>query len=202
MIDKNNILSSLGNKKNVVVELGCGQHKHIQEAIGVDILDNENVDIIADVNQGLGFFQDNSIDLIYSSHFLEHVQDLGFVLKEIHRVLKPGGKVTGLVPHFSNPYYYSDYTHITPFGLYSFSYFSKNHYFKRKVPVFYNELDFKINSIKVIFYSPFRFLNIFRKIYTIIFNSSLLLLEWYEAFWCKILPAHEIKFELEKKAKD
>lgn len=201
MIDKNNILVTLDKQAKIIVELGCGQHKQIQEAIGIDMLDNENVDIVADINKGLGFFNDNSIDLIFSSHFLEHVEDLGFVMKEMHRVLKPGGKVTGLVPHFSNPYYYSDYTHINPFGLYSFSYFSKDHFFKRKVPVFYNELDFKINSIKLVFYSPFKLLNVFRKMYTLIFNSSLVFTEWYEAFWCKIIPAHEIKFELEKKAK-
>ena len=44
-------------------------------------------------------------------------------MREITRVLKKNGKANIFVPHFSNPYYYSDYTHKRFLGLYTFYYF-------------------------------------------------------------------------------
>jgi hypothetical protein len=50
-----------------------------------------------------------------------------------------------IVPHFVIPYYYSDYTHKTFFGLYSFDYFGRPEtQLKRKTPLFYNEVKFEI----------------------------------------------------------
>lgn len=37
-------------------------------------------------------FEDNSFDYVYSTSVLEHVTDAGMFLKEINKVLKPGGK--------------------------------------------------------------------------------------------------------------
>lgn len=199
--DKNGILASITEKSEIILELGCGPQKIFPAAIGIDMIDSPAVDIVADVNQGLKFIPDNSIDKVFSSHFLEHLDHLELVMSEIFRVLKPGGIHAGLVPHFSNPYYYSDYTHKTPFGLYSFSYFSKINPFKRKVPVFYNSLDFELKKIKIVFYSPFLFINIFRKMFSWIFNSSQMMQEYYEGSWSNIIAAHEIAFEMVKKTK-
>jgi ubiquinone/menaquinone biosynthesis C-methylase UbiE len=42
--------------------------------------------------------KDNSIDLVFSNCTLEHIKNLKIVLKEISRVLKPGGILTFTVP--------------------------------------------------------------------------------------------------------
>lgn len=198
IIDKKGILPILKKSDFVVIELGCGIAKKDKNSIGIDKVDSEAIDIVADVNKGLGFLPDNSVDIIYSSHFLEHVDNLGNLMAEIHRILKPGGKKKGLVPHFSNPYYYSDFTHKTPFGLYSFSYFTNHQSFRRKVPGFYYDFNFKINKIRIVFYSPFTWINIFRKAFTIVFNSSWFMQEFYEGSLSSLISAHEIEFELEK----
>ena len=80
------------------VNLGCGK----------DILDGwVNIDkhdygqeIVRDITRGLPF-DDNSIDEVYSSHCLEHIEreDVPFVWEEIYRVLKKGGIFTFVVPH-------------------------------------------------------------------------------------------------------
>jgi SAM-dependent methyltransferase len=199
--DKKNLLPEFNKMQKVVIELGCGNAPRIKNAITIDMVNLEGVDIVADLNQGLGFLPDNSVDEIHSFHFLEHIQDLGFFIKEIHRVLKPGGINAGTVPHFSNPYYYSDYTHKNFFGLYSFSYFSNNKFYKRGVPTFYENTKFEISKIKIVFWSPFKLLNIFRKFYSVIFNSSKWMQEWYEASWCYRLPSHELRFEIKKPTK-
>jgi len=198
IIDKKNILNKIKTMDKVVIELGCGNNPTIKNAITIDIVNLDKVDIVADINKGLSFLPDNSVDEIYSFHFLEHLSDLDFFMKEIFRVLKNGGRKIGSVPHFSNPYYYSDYTHHLFFGLYSFSYFSKQKYFKRGVPTFYTDIDFKINSIRLVFYSPFFMRNVVKKVCNFIFNINKHWQELYESSFCYTFPCHEILFEIEK----
>ena len=198
MIDKTGILPKLATMEKVVIELGCGSAKQVKDAIGIDQIDHDTVDIICNLEDGLPFLPDNSVDVIYSFHLLEHLPDLGFFMAEIFRVLKPGGKKIGTVPHFSNPYYYSDYTHKVPFGLYSFCYFARETPYRRKVLHYQKEINIKINSQKIIFYSPFKFINLFRKFYGIIFNATVFMQEFYEGSMSDIFPAHELSFELEK----
>lgn len=194
MIDKFGKIENLSLNGFNVLELGCGPLRKFEDSITVDIVDLEGVDVIANINEGLSFIPDNSIDEIHSSHFLEHVQDLEKTMSEIYRILKPGGKKIGTVPHFSNPYFYSDYTHKSFFGLYTFYYMSKRSSLKRKVPTFYNDLDFKIVEIKFNFYTRFRVW----KIYQYLFNRNDSMKEFYEKNLCYIFPASEISFVLEK----
>jgi SAM-dependent methyltransferase len=198
IIDKQGILERIPTMKFVAIELGCGSQKKIPHAIGIDRTDYDSADIVCDLEEGLSFLPDNSIDVIYSFHFLEHMPDLGFFLSEIFRVLKPGGKNIGTVPHFSNPYYSSDYTHKTPFGLYTFCYFAQVTPYHRKVLKYLDGINFKITKQKIIFYSPFKFINLFRKIYGLVFNSFIFMQEYYEGSVSSILPAYEISFELQK----
>jgi SAM-dependent methyltransferase len=54
--------------------------------------------IYADANMGLPF-KDNSFDEVVCSHCLEHLVDPWATLWEIHRVLKPGGRLLLLLPN-------------------------------------------------------------------------------------------------------
>jgi len=198
MIDKYNKLNNLSCDKKNIVELGCGPSRMFNHSITIDKIDLETVDIVADINNGLEFIPDNTIDEVYSNHFLEHVQNLEFVMSEIYRILKPGGRKIGTVPHFSNPHFYSDYTHIHFFGLYSFYYMTKISSLKRKVPTFYNNLNFIVIDVRFRFYSSFKIRNHIKKIYQIIFNMNGYMKEYYEENLCYIFPANEIYFVLEK----
>lgn len=182
-----------------MIELGCGNNKISAETIGIDMVDLPAVDIVANVGEGMPFLPDASVDSFYANHFLEHVDDTGLMMSEIYRTLKVGGIFSGAVPHWSNPYYYSDYTHRRFFGLYSFSYFTKKQTLRRRVPGFYNEMDFEAVRLKLVFYSPFKIINAFRKIYTLIFNLHPFMQEMYESSFSNIFPVHEIQFELRKR---
>jgi ubiquinone/menaquinone biosynthesis C-methylase UbiE len=199
MLDKHDILKTIHERGKVVLELGCGPSKQIAHAIAVDMLDIEGVDIVCDLDEGFPFLPDNSVDEIYSFHFLEHVKDVNVMMKEIYRVLKPGGKKIGRVPYFANPYFYSDPTHKTTFGLYTFAYFSKSPYFKRGVPTFYNEINFQINHIEFYFRSSYFFRHRIKKLIQKIVNLNRYMKEFYEEHLCYISPAYELYFELEKK---
>lgn len=188
-------LSSTGK---IIVELGCGKNPKTKNSIKIDNFDYANIDIVTDLNEGIPL-EDGSIDEIHSYHFLEHVDDIGYFMKEINRVLKPGGLCIGSVPHFSNPYFYSDYTHKSFFGLYSFSYFDdKQSIFKRKCPTFYSRNLFKISEIKLIFKSPFYGRFLFKKIIQFFVNLSRYTQEFYEENFVYIFPAYEIQFVLRK----
>ncbi|MDD4882945.1 class I SAM-dependent methyltransferase [Sulfuricurvum sp.] len=182
-----------------VVELGCGESRKFNSSITVDAVKLPGVDIVHDLNEGLPF-SDDSIDEIHSYHFLEHVNDLQFVLTEIHRVLKKGGKNIGTVPHFSNPHFYSDFTHKNFFGLYTFAYFENAQTtFRRKVPTFYSgNLSFQTKKIDLVFKSSFIERYPIKKAIGAIFNSCRYMQELYEENFCFLFPAYEIYFEIEK----
>src|SRR5687768_10988224 len=104
-------LHLIKEKPKVVVELGCGEFKKVPEAIGIDMVSLPGVDIVHNMEEGLSFMPDASVDEISSSHVLEHIVHFEELMREIHRVLKKDGVHKVTVPHFSNTHYYSDYTH-------------------------------------------------------------------------------------------
>jgi predicted SAM-dependent methyltransferase len=192
-IDLDEVLS---RKTPLVLELGCG-NKRVEGRINIDRLDLPNVDIVADLDEGLAFFPDNSVDAIHSKSVLEHVDKLDVLMKEIWRVLKPDGKKHLFVPHFSNPYYYSDYTHQRFFGLYTFEYFSKEETrFTRKVPNFYHDFSFRTDEMKLVFMSPWKTRNKIKRFWGKIFNRSTAMQEFYEENLCYMIPCYGIQATL------
>lgn len=83
------------------LHLGCGA-KHIPGFFHVDILDAPHIDHKGPVDR-LNFIPDNSVQLIYACHVLEHFGRYVYrdVLKEWYRVLQPGGILRLAVPDFA-----------------------------------------------------------------------------------------------------
>lgn len=54
--------------------------------------------VIREIREGRIDFPDASFDLVVNNQVMEHVEDLDAVLREIHRVLKPGGTVLSVFP--------------------------------------------------------------------------------------------------------
>lgn len=94
-----------------VLDLGCGPKKVLpgKNILGIDNnIDaklfgyHANPDIHADCDK-LDMFADGSIDVIFSSHLIEHFEETEVVLKEWWRVLRPGGRLILYWPH---PHFY------------------------------------------------------------------------------------------------
>ena len=105
----------------VFVNMGAGNTR-IEGAINIDISPK------ADISLNLGVdplpFDDESVDLIYSDHTIEHVENYLYLIGEVNRVLKKGGCFLVGVPyvtltkyHLVNPY------HLHNFNEYSFDFF-------------------------------------------------------------------------------
>jgi len=132
------------------LDLACGDSKR-EGFTGVDIADLESVDIVHDLNVYPWPFEDDSIDEINCSHYVEHIPHLGvqaalktsetfeefkekllddkdgFVkfFNEVHRILKVGGKVTVVMPHYMSVRAFGDPTHQRYVGDFSFYYLDK-----------------------------------------------------------------------------
>jgi predicted SAM-dependent methyltransferase len=81
-----------------MLNVGCGNRYHPQWT-NIDHIAVSEAVIAHDITSGLPF-ADNSFDVVYHSHVLEHLQPEAAqsLLKECYRVLKPNGIVRVLVP--------------------------------------------------------------------------------------------------------
>ncbi len=197
IIDKRACLARL---QGATLELGCGSRKRHPEAIGIDALDHECVDIVGDVYEVLERVPAASAEAVYSYHFFEHVTDLPRLMDLLARVIRPGGALSVVVPHFSNPYFYSDYSHRGFFGLYSFSYLVSDNIHRRKVPTYGREISFELSLAELIFKSPppFYVRYAFKQILQAVFNLNRWTRELYEENFCYLLPCYEIRFEMRR----
>lgn len=82
------------------------------------------VQIVHDLDNFPWPFESNSVDEVVMDNCLEHLIDCNRAMKEIHRILKPGGKAKIIVPHFTWQLAYTDPTHRHFFAYNTFFYYS------------------------------------------------------------------------------
>lgn len=86
------------SKKYRMLEIGPGLNR-LSDFETLNIIDGKDIDYICDITKSLPF-KDNSFDIIYASHVLEHVP--WFLQKkifmELYRILKPHGVLEVWVP--------------------------------------------------------------------------------------------------------
>jgi len=200
MVRFNLPLEAILSRSPLILDLASGSRAHRKKAQGrvtLDMLDLPNIDVVCDLNEGFPFLPANSVDEIYSHNTLEHIDKLLFLMDEIHRVLKPTGRKVVFVPHFSNPYFYSDPTHHHYFGFYTFYYFSDDQQeLHRPVPSFYFSRKFRVERLRLRFISPFRIVNLLYRPVEWIVNSSRLTQELYEHSFCYLIPCYGIEATL------
>lgn len=114
--------------EKIAIDLGCGQVKvtpdffkqnlqiEVDRVLGVDIAPCEGVDVIHDLTKYPLPFEDESIDGIFSSHFVEHLdgfQRMDF-MSECYRILKPEAKMRLVHPYYKSVRAIQDPTHMFP----------------------------------------------------------------------------------------
>lgn len=198
--DKHAILDRLSTSSPVILELGCGDRKKNSAAIGIDMLDYSDVDLVGDIFDVLKMFPNSSVTHVSSHHFIEHVSDIDLLMSELARVVKADGIVDFTVPHFSNPYFYSDPTHRIFFGLYTFCYLSRSTLFSRTTPTYQKEFEFSLERVELNFKStkPFYVRHIIKLVFGLFFNSCRYLKELYEENFCYLIPCYEIQYRLRR----
>ncbi|MGV8150753.1 MAG: class I SAM-dependent methyltransferase [Candidatus Woesearchaeota archaeon] len=115
---------SLKESKLKKLNIGCGTDV-LKGYINLDINDTPGVDKVHDLNNFPYPFKDNSFDEIRAYSILEHVQDLMKTMSELHRILKPGGTLDIIVPHYNGPMAWGNPTHLRTFSYDSFFFFTR-----------------------------------------------------------------------------
>ncbi len=164
------------------INLGCGE-KPIKGYVNVDSVKSTGTNVVWDLNKYPWPFKSSTFDEVYSSHFLEHVDDLAKTLSEINRISKPGAVIKARVPHFSCGVSYRDPTHKRLFSYFTMEYFTNEcHYAPVKFKILRRRLNFTREALRPLNY-----------LFNPIINLSPAI---YERLFCWILPCAEVIFEL------
>ncbi|MFA5878119.1 MAG: class I SAM-dependent methyltransferase [Candidatus Staskawiczbacteria bacterium] len=117
-------------KGDKLLDIGCGRGDFLKgfKDIGLDVfgldIEKSKSDIVKNIkiyncNFELNSFplENNSVDFIFSKSVIEHLKNPENFIKEIYRVLKPGGTAILMTPDWQSQMkiFYDDYTHVRPY---------------------------------------------------------------------------------------
>lgn len=117
-------------KGDKILDAGCGRGDFTKgfkdldlRAYGLDIEDAKSellkgIEVkYADIEKDKFPFASNTLDFVFSKSVIEHLKIPDNFIKEIYRVLKPGGRAIIMTPDWQSQMkiFYNDYTHVHPY---------------------------------------------------------------------------------------
>jgi predicted SAM-dependent methyltransferase len=108
---------------NIILNLGPGK-KHIEGALEFDYPEWDAEKDPIPIN-------DSRVSMIHCYHFLEHIQNVPFVISEINRVLRPGGHVNIVVPYYKSAMQAQDLDHKSQYTEKTFQHLFNSHYYTK-----------------------------------------------------------------------
>lgn len=109
------------------LNLGCG--KDVREGwVNLDFQPGDGVDVVADLERDKLPF--HNVEEMLLCHVLEHLKEPLRVMQELWRIAKPGCKLTIRLPHGASDDAWEDPTHVRPYFLQSFGYFSQPYHWR------------------------------------------------------------------------
>ena len=167
-----------------ILEIGSGNKKVFPNSICLDKEKTPIVDVVWNLEETPLPFQDNTFDLIYASHVLEHIKGFDKLMTDLHRILKPNGIIRIKVP-YGQSYIAKHPYHVNLFSLNSFS-DGWNLEYQKLFKV--KERKFKMGITKFT-----GFLNLLNPLLNFNWQTQ----EFFEVFiFSWFLPPQEIEFEL------
>ncbi len=123
------------------IDLACGDNKR-EGFLGVDKYKTSSTDFVFDLEKKWEL-EDNSVDEIHCSHYIEHCPNLLHFYQELYRVLKVGGTATIIAPYGKNNRAWQDPTHCRCIVEESFFYVDKNFRELNKLEHYLADVDFE-----------------------------------------------------------
>jgi len=182
--------------------IGCG-HKILKDYINVDYDKSLGAQLACDLDVPRYPIGSNVADEILCEMTLEHIKYPTKAIAEFHRILKPGGVLKIIVPHFSHFSSHFADIHISQFnceyfyrwvqplqdiwgnkeGIDKWTYIPENNVFSS-------------STVKIIF--PGGLLKLLSRPFELIFNSSKMTQGIYEHFFSNFYPANELHVKMIK----
>jgi SAM-dependent methyltransferase len=101
--------------------------------INLDAVPLPGVDVVADLDRCAEKplpFADDSIDEFLMSHVIEHLRNTLPLMAELYRIARAGARTTIRVPYGATDDAWEDPTHLRPYFVQSFGYFSQPCYWR------------------------------------------------------------------------
>lgn len=130
-----------------VLDVGCGPYK-VPGTLGIDHTPAPGVDVVYDLNRVPWPFAASTFDRAICRHSLAHLENVVQAIEELHRILRPGGVLEIVTPHFSSDNAFTDITSRWFFGSRSMDYFCPN----RKLSSYrYSSAEFELLEVRISF---------------------------------------------------
>jgi SAM-dependent methyltransferase len=169
------------------LDVGCGIRK-APGAIGIDRNPASAADVLCDLDRLPYPFADAAFDRLEAIHVIEHVSDVIRTMEEFHRLLRPGGRVFLVTPHYTDFSSFCDPTHRWHLNSFSFRYFGEDHGgFGYYSPVKFREISVRLRLLALWRALGFEFL----------VNHSRRFRLFWEHYLCFLVRGKVMEFELE-----
>lgn len=174
------------------LNVGCG-HEVKEGWVNLDLAPLPGVDVVHNLDDLPLPFADESFDFVECIDILEHVREFPDVMRELHRIIAPGGRLRVLGPHFTSYAWSTDPTHRRAFAINTFEFFASGSLHDRD---YY--FDFAFSGVEVrrigfqkVWYLPWNW------IVEPLVNRHRKVQGFYEAsFLARLFPAHYVEIVL------
>ena len=176
------------------LNFGCGE-KILPGYLNVDIVKLPGVDKAINLEKTPYLFKDNEFDEIYADNVLEHLEHFIPIMEELHRILKPRGKLIIKVPHFTSHDAWAHPQHTREFTYETFDFFVRNTERNKSDGRCFPFVFSRIRRKKIVFEKGLHPLNWHNYIIEPMVN---LFPVWYEKTPLRIFPASGIEVVMQK----
>lgn len=115
------IIQEINDKSMLALNIGSGITNYSTQIINFDSQQFVNVQVVGDLFSLP--FRDDTFDYVFSIYVLEHVPNPELAIKEMHRVLKPGGICYSFIPFIQGFHAApNDYVRFTASGVVNYFY--------------------------------------------------------------------------------
>ena len=170
-----------------ILDVGCGINK-LPGAIGIDRNPRTRADVLCDLDHLPYPFRDGSFDRLQAIHVIEHLSDVIRAMEEFHRLVRAGGTVVVVTPHYTDFSSFCDPTHRWHLNSFSFRYFGDDN----AGYGYYSTARFREKKVRLRLLAVWRYLG-----FEWLVNAFPRFRRFWEYYLCYVVRGKVMEFEFE-----
>lgn len=170
-----------------ILDVGCGIKKY-PGSVGIDVNPRSAADVLCDLDRFPYPFRDCSFDGVRAIHVIEHVSDVIRTMEEFHRLVRPGGRIFLVTPHYTDFSSFCDPTHRWHLNSFSFRYFGEDN----AGFGYYSAVKLREISVRVKLLALWRYLG-----FELLVNRLPRFRRFWEHYLCYVVRGKVMEFEFE-----